>query len=208
MNLSRARLLPVAVTLGAGLVMGAVGALAAKLDGPILQAVSIVFSGGWSWACFAFLVGYFRQSKVEAALLASSALAVGVVVYYLSKALSPVAPIGMDVAGESSAGDAVSGILFWGIAAFLFGAPVGFFGNLARIPGIAGLAFRLLIPLIAFYETSVRLDVEAATAGPVPAATWSAIRLLAALAAAALVGHTLWRWRTRRDSLEVGADSH
>ncbi|MCX5078018.1 hypothetical protein OG321_36835 [Streptomyces sp. NBC_00424] len=208
MNSSRARLVAVPAILLAGLAMGAVGALAAKLDGPIFHVVSIVFSGGWSWACFAFLVGYFRQSKVAAALLASSALAVGVVVYYLSKALSPVAPIGMDVAGESSVGDAAPGILFWGIAAFLFGAPVGLFGNLARIPGIAGLSFRLLIPLIAFYETSVRLGVEEATAGPVPAATWSVIRVLAALAAVALVGHTLWRWRTRRDSLKVGAESH
>ncbi|MFF3430503.1 hypothetical protein [Streptomyces sp. NPDC002602] len=193
--------------LGAGLVMGLVGALAIKLDGPIFHAVNIVFSGGWSWACFAFLVGYFRPSRVEAALLASSALAVGVVVYYLSKALSPVTPIGMDVSGASSGGDGSSGILMWGMAAFLFGAPVGLFGNLARIPGIAGLSFRLLIPLIAFYETSVRLDVEAATAGPVPEATWSTIRVLAALAAVALVGHTLWRWRTRHDDLDVGADS-
>ncbi|MER6393644.1 hypothetical protein ABT236_34930 [Streptomyces sp. NPDC001523] len=208
MSSSRARLVAVPAILLAGLAMGAVGALAAEFDGPIFHVVSIVFSGGWSWACFAFLVGYFRPSKVESALLASSALAVGVVVYYLSKALSPVAPMGMDVPGESGAGDATSGILLWGTAAFLFGAPLGLFGNLARIPGIAGLSFRLLIPLIAFYETSVRLDVEAATAGPVPAATWSAIRVLAALAAAALVGHMVWRWRTRRDSLKVGAESH
>ncbi|MFE2526640.1 hypothetical protein ACFXEL_20600 [Streptomyces sp. NPDC059382] len=208
MSSSRARLVAVPAILLAGLAMGAVGALAAEFDGPIFHVVSIVFSGGWSWACFAFLVGYFRPSKVESALLASSALAVGVAVYYLSKALSPVAPMGMDVPGESGAGDATSGILLWGTAAFLFGAPLGLFGNLARIPGIAGLSFRLLIPLIAFYETSARLDVEAATAGQVPAATWSAIRVLAALAAAALVGHMVWRWRTRRDSLKVGAESH
>lgn len=84
---------------------------------------------------------------------------------------------------------------------------MGLIGNLARIPGIAGLSFRLLIPLIAFYETSLRLDGEAATAGRVPEVTWSTIRVLAVLAAVALVGHTLWGWRTRRDRPKVGVEA-
>ncbi|MEV7728850.1 hypothetical protein AB0P15_29550 [Streptomyces sp. NPDC087917] len=169
--------------------------------------MSIVFSGGWSWACLAFWVGYFRQSKVEAALLASAALAIGVVVYYLLKALDPAAPIGMDVAAETISSDNGSSIAFWGILAFLFGAPLGILGNVARIPGIAGLPFRLLVPLIAFYETSIRLDVEAATAGPAVASTWSTIRVLSVLAAVALVGHMVWGWRTRHDSPEASAGS-
>ncbi|WP_392892405.1 hypothetical protein [Streptomyces sp. LN699] len=207
MNPLPARLARLLATLAAGAAIGALGALAAKVDNPVFHVVNLVFSGGWSWACFAFLVGCSCQSKVKAAWLSSSALAIGVVVYYLCKALSPVAPIGMDGAPEPNLGGASTGILVWGAAAFVFGAPVGLVGNLARIPGIAGLSFRLLIPLIAFYETSLRLEGEAATAGRVPEVTWSTIRVLAVLAAVALVGHTLWGWRTRRDRPKVGVEA-
>ncbi|MFJ9342094.1 hypothetical protein ACIRP0_22750 [Streptomyces sp. NPDC101733] len=207
MNLPHARITPVLIILGCGVMVGVLGALAGKCDGAFFHAVSIVFSGGWSWACLAFLVGCFRQSKVEAALTASLALAIGVVVYYLLKALSPVVPMGVDVAAEPSSGGTWSKIAVWGIFAFLFGAPLGIFGNLARIPGIAGLPFRLLIPLIAFFETSMRLDAEAASAGPTVASTWSTIRVLAVLAAVALVGHMVWGWRTRHDSPEASAGS-
>ncbi|MFE7708555.1 hypothetical protein ACFU6I_22785 [Streptomyces sp. NPDC057486] len=167
--------------------------------------MALVFSGGWSWACFAFLVGNFRRSKIESALLASSALAIGVVVYYLFKFLSPAAPIGMDIAGASGEG-LTSRILVWGIAAFAFGAPAGLAGNLARTPGIAGLPFRLLVPLIAFIETSQRLNVEADSQGLIVAITWNAIRVVAVLFAVALVGHTVWSWRARRSQPERRAE--
>ncbi|MCY0932743.1 hypothetical protein [Streptomyces sp. H34-S4] len=187
--------------------IGAVGALAGAFAHPVSHAVSVVFSAGWSWACFALLVGYFQRSKVWAALSASSASAVGVTVYYLLKALSPVDPIGQDFAAGPSGGNVLSGIIVWGIAAVVFCAPLGLFGNLARTPGIAGLPFRLLVPLIAYLETSWRLDIEAAAAGPAVAFTWSTIRALAVLAAVVLVGHTAWRWRTRHNSAEVSAAS-
>ncbi|MET9691880.1 hypothetical protein ABZY81_25925 [Streptomyces sp. NPDC006514] len=179
--------------LGAGALIGALGALSGKFDSPVLHVVNLVFSAGWSWACFAFLVGYTRRSKVESAWLASSALAVGVVVYYLLKWLSPAAPMGMTADGM--VGDGVSsGILYWGIAAFLFGAPMGLLGNLARIPGIGGLSFRLLVPLIVYVETSARLKMEAATAGRFVELTWSTIRVIAVLTALALVGQLAWAW--------------
>ncbi|MFJ3723448.1 hypothetical protein ACIPYQ_12875 [Streptomyces sp. NPDC090045] len=208
MTLPRARIVPVLVTLAAGAAIGTVGALAAKFDSPIFHVLGLIFSGGWSWACFAFLVGYFRPSKIEAAWLASSALAVGVVVYYLLKAWSPVTPIGMVDSGEPIEGTVSSGILYWALAAFFFGAPLGLFGNLARIPGIAGLPLRLLAPLIAYVETSERLNVEAATAGPLAEATWTTIRVLAVLTAVALVGQTAWTWRRRYNSAKAGADSN
>ncbi|MFG2979268.1 hypothetical protein ACGFYY_40565 [Streptomyces sp. NPDC048331] len=179
--------------LGAGVLIGAIGALSGKFDTPIFHVTGVVFAGGWSWACFAFLVGYTRRSKVESACLASSALAVGVVVYYVLKWLSPVAPIGMSAAGMESDGIS-SGIIAWGIAGLLFGVPMGLFGNLARIPGIGGLAFRLLVPLIAFVETSARLAAEADTAGKFVEVTWNTIRVLAVLTALALVGHMVWEW--------------
>ncbi|MEU9081849.1 hypothetical protein [Streptomyces sp. NPDC048357] len=173
--------------------IGALGALAVTFDGPVFHAVNLVFSAGWSWACLAFLIGYTRPSKTESAWLASSALGIGVAVYYLLKYLSPVAPIGMTSDGMSSEGIS-SGILVWGLCALLFGAPMGLFGNLARIPGIGGLPFRLLVPLIAYVETSARLKVEADAAGAFAEVTWSTIRVIAVLVAVALVAHTAWEW--------------
>ncbi|MEU9302057.1 hypothetical protein [Streptomyces sp. NPDC048269] len=186
--------------LGAGVLIGTLGALSGKFEGQIFHVVNLVFSGGWSWACFALLIGYTRPSKIESAWLASSALAIGVAVYYLLKYFSPVAPIGMTSDGMS--GESVSsGILIWGIGAFLFGAPMGLFGNLARIPGIDGLSFRLLVPLIAYVETSARLKVEADAAGQFAEVAWSTIRVIAVLTAVALVAHMVWEWaRSARKS--------
>lgn len=197
----RNRIVPVVASLGAGVALGLSGPLVGKFDNPVCVALNVVLAGGWSWACLAFLVGYSRRSKVESALLSSSALAVGVVVYYLFKALSPAAPIGLETSSGSVSGSmsgAASSILLWGTSAFVLGAPVGFLGNVARTPGIGGLPFRLVVPLIAFYETSTRLDVEARGLGPVVVVTWHVIRVAAVIAALSLAGHTIWSWRRAR----------
>ncbi|MEU8776893.1 hypothetical protein [Streptomyces sp. NPDC048606] len=186
-----------AIAIGAGGAVGVLGALAAKFDGPLPHVVNLVFAGGWSWACLAFLIGFSRRSKVEASWLPPAALLVGVVVYYTLKALSPVAPIGVHVTGEVTATVSWAGIVFWGMAALLFGAPVGLCGNLARDPGIAGLPFRLLIPLIAYLETSWRAEGEGATAGRFAELTWQTIGVLAAVSAVAIVAHTVWKWSRR-----------
>lgn len=96
--------------------------------------------------------------------------------------------------GASSGGQ----ILVWGIAACVFGAPVGLVGNVARTPGVGGLLFRLLVPLIAFFEATQRLSTEADSQGPVFAMTWNVIRVAACVVAVALMGHTVWSWRVRR----------
>ncbi|MFE2877364.1 hypothetical protein ACFXG6_27495 [Streptomyces roseus] len=203
MRFMHARVVSAAVSLGAGLLLGLLGPVAGKWDTPVCLAVGIVFSSGWPWACYALLVGYFRRSKIEAALLASLGLAIGVVTYYLFKEANPSVPAGMESAtsvpdglepGASSAGQ----ILVWGIAAFVFGAPLGLMGNVARIPGIGGLPFRLLVPLIAFFEATQRLNVEADSQGPVFSATWNVTRVAACAVALALVGQTVWSGRTRR----------
>ncbi|MFD8979037.1 hypothetical protein [Streptomyces sp. NPDC059564] len=178
--------------LGAGLALGLLGPISEKWDNPVSVVVNAVFAGGWSWACFAFLVGYFRQSKIESALLSSFGLAIGVTAYYLFKDFILVAPNGLG-AGASGEGT-LSRILVWGTLAFAFGAPVGFLGNVARVPGVGGLFFRLLIPLIAFYETSMRLTGETHGPSSVVIITWSAVRFTAVAAAFALVGHVIWSW--------------
>ncbi|MFC9951404.1 hypothetical protein [Streptomyces prasinus] len=193
-HFTRSRIAPIAAVLGAGALLGAIGPFASKSDNLVFQAVGVVFSVGWSWACFAFLVGYSRRSKIEASLLASSALAVGVAVYYLSKFMSPYVPAGGHVI--SGAGDGLaSRALFWGVAAFTFGAPVGLLGSMARTPGIGGLGFRLLVPLIAFFEASLRLAAEVGDSqGRVVEMVWASVRALSAVAVVLLVGHTVWRW--------------
>ncbi|MFF4419671.1 hypothetical protein ACFY04_02555 [Streptomyces sp. NPDC001549] len=197
MHFPRARAASLAAPLGVGLVLGLLGPISEKWDNPVSVAVNAVFSGGWSWACYAFLVGYFRRSKIEATLLASFGLAIGVVAYYLFKGIGVAAPNGMDVG--ASGGGSLSGIVVWGTLAFVFGAPVGFLGNLARVPGVGGLFFRLLMPLVAFYETSMRLAVEARGQGSVVEITWSAVRFISVAVALALVGHVIWSWwHTRR----------
>ncbi|MFD5234343.1 hypothetical protein ACFWJ5_38685 [Streptomyces qaidamensis] len=188
------RIAPIATVLGAGALLGAVGPFVSKFDNPVGQTVGVVFSVGWSWACFAFLVGYSRRSRIEASLLASSALAVGVAVYYLFKFLSPAVPAGGHVI--SGAGDGLySRAVFWGVAAFAFGAPVGLLGSMARTPGIGGLGFRLLVPLIAFFEASQRLAAEVGDSqGRVVEMVWASVRVLSVVTVVLLVGHTAWSW--------------
>ncbi|MFG2227625.1 hypothetical protein [Streptomyces sp. NPDC048644] len=140
-------------------------------------------------------MGYSRQSKIESVLLAPFGLAVGVVTYYLFKDLILVAPGGLQ-AGASGAGSKIEA---WGVLAFAFGAPLGFLGNVARVPGVGGLFFRLLIPLVAFYEASKRLTGESRGQGLVVINTWNAVRFIAVAVAFALVGHAIWSWwRVRR----------
>jgi hypothetical protein len=199
MRSSGARAVPIAVSLGAGLLLGLIGPAAGKWGSPVCLAISTVFSGGWPWACYAFLVGYFRRSKIESALLASLGLTVGVVAYYAFKSSSPTTPSGIVPAGVATPDEGIaSQILVWGVAAFIFGAPVGLLGNLARVSGMGGLAFRLTVPLIAFCETSMRLSTEVHQAGPIAGMTWTVVRLAACAIALTLVGHTIWNWRRGR----------
>ncbi|MFJ8013735.1 hypothetical protein [Streptomyces sp. NPDC096339] len=156
--------------------------------------MSTVFSGGWSWACYAFMVGYLRRSKIESAVFSSLGLTVGVATYYLFKNISPVVPAGLDAGAVAPGEGILQKIIPWTIGAFVLGAPVGLLGNLARVPEWGGLPFRLIVPLIAFYETSMRLEVEASTADPVTGMTWGAVRFVAGVTALALVGRTIWSW--------------
>ncbi|MFJ3876729.1 hypothetical protein ACIPW5_04635 [Streptomyces sp. NPDC090077] len=192
------------VALVTGLLLGLAGPVVGKWHNPACVAASIVFSSGWPWACYAFLVGYCRRSKIESALLAAFGLAIGVVTYYVFKEMNPTIPAGMEQAtsipaemqmeSESSNGGQ---IFIWGIAAFVFGAPLGLMGNVARTPGVGGLLFRLLVPFIAFFEATQRLNVEAASEGAVFAVTWNVTRAAACVAALTLIGHAAWSWRSR-----------
>ncbi|MFE6907093.1 hypothetical protein [Streptomyces erythrochromogenes] len=151
-------------------------------------------------------MGFLRRSKIESAAFSSLGLTVGVATYYLFKSMNPVVPAGLDASAVEAGGGGLDKILPWAIGAFVLGAPVGLLGNLARLPKWGGLPFRLVIPFIAFYETSMRLDVEASTADPLTGVTWAVVRFVAGSAALALVGLTVRSWwqgrrRTARHSL-------
>lgn len=192
-NFWGARAASFAVPLGLGLLLGLIGPTAEHWGGGPGAAVGAVFTGGWPWACYAFLVGYFRRSKIESVVLAPLGLGIGVVAYYLIKVSLT------SLGGLNSSGAGSSGIALWGALAFLFGAPLGLLGNLAQVPGVGGLFFRLLVPLVAFYETSMRLETESRGPSRVVLGTWTTVRFTAAAVAVALVGHTVWGWwRSRR----------
>ncbi|AQT70845.1 hypothetical protein [Streptomyces sp. fd1-xmd] len=205
MSFLRARAMPVAVAFAIAVALGVSGPLASRFDHQVCQAAGLVLSSGWAWACFAFLVGHARRSKIESGLLASSALALAVVVYYVFKFLFPAYP-GAQAVPFGSGDELISKVLVWGAAAFVLGAPVGLFGNLARTPGIGGLPFRLLMPLTAFVETSARLEAEAPGQGPLVAITWQVIRSAAVVAFAAVPVHALMTWRARRGEPGAGAE--
>ncbi|MFE3583136.1 hypothetical protein [Streptomyces vinaceus] len=205
MEIPRARVVSTAVVFVSGTVLAVLGPLMGKFDNPVCHAAALVFSSGWAWACFAFLVGYSCRSKAASALLASSALAVAVVVYYVFKYTFPTSPVGQ-VVSSGSGGELGSRIIVWGVAAFGLGAPVGLFGNIARTPGISGLPFRLVIPLTVLVETSARLQTEAADQGLVVEITWEVIRIAAVAAFAVLPLREVMAWRARRAAdREVGS---
>jgi hypothetical protein len=202
----RTRVAPLAVPPGVGFLLGLAGPLTEKWDNPVCASLNVVFSDGWSWVCYAFLVGCFGRSKIESALLSSLGLAIGVVTYYVFKDLSPTIPAGLESGATSEVN--YSGILVWGIAAFVLGAPVGLLGNLARIPSVGGLPFRLVVPLVALFETSMQLAAEADGQRGVLGITWNVIRFIAGAVALALVIHTIRsRWHSRR-TRSAESDQH
>lgn len=130
-------------------------------------------------------------------LLASSGLAVGVVTYYVFKDLSPTIPTGLE--SGVTGGINYSSMLVWGTAAFILGAPLGLLGNLARIPSVGGLPFRLIGPLVALVETSMRLAAEADGQRAAVGFTWNVIRLVAGTVVVTLIIHAIRnRWHSRR----------
>lgn len=198
------RVAPLAGSLGVGFVFGLAGPLAEKWENPVCASLSVIFSDGWPWACYAFLVGFFGRSKVKAMLLSSSGLAVGVVTYYVFKYLSPAIPTGLE-SGDTG-GINYSSMLVWGIAAFILGAPLGLLGTLARIPSVGGLPFRLIVPLVALVETSMRLAAEADGQRAVVGITWNVIRLVAGAVVLALIIHAIWNWWQSRRTFSAESD--
>ncbi|WP_374223115.1 hypothetical protein [Streptomyces sp. FH025] len=199
---SRSRAVATVAALAAGAVLGILGPLLSAAGGSAGQAAGLVLSAGWAWAALAFGVGSARKSRVESVVLAFASLVVAVIAYYLTKLcqgefrkVDLSDPTGgttqIDWFGFSSKA------LVWCIFALLLGSLLGLVGNLARNHGLRGLPFRAVVPLVAIVDTSQRLDVDAPLQGAVATATWTVIRVLAAAAILALIGHTVLTRRSR-----------
>ncbi|MFI5868115.1 hypothetical protein [Streptomyces sp. NPDC051546] len=94
------------------------------------------------------------------------------------------------------------------MAACIFGPLLGCAGALAHRPHLRGLPWRLVVPLIAIVDMSLRLPGNPELDGALATDTWSAVRIMAAIACVALTGwalHTTLRaWRTAADEAGAG----
>ncbi|MES4825802.1 MULTISPECIES: DUF6518 family protein [Streptomyces violaceoruber group] len=173
----------VVAAVAAGATLGALAPLFETTSNSPAHVVHLILAAGWTWAALAFCVGVARKSIFESASLAPAALITAVASYYATKTAQ----------STSSQNDSLSRALFWSLAAAIVGAFLGVIGNLARSPGLRGLFFRALVPVIAIVETSQRLSAEASSQGTVVGATWNGIRIAAVAILAALLGHTVMR---------------
>lgn len=195
---SRFFILTPVLALASGATLGVLAPLLGMTDAAAGHVAHLLLSAGWSWAALAFFVGLACESRIVSAVLAPASLVVGVIAYYATK-LRQAANLNDSARGVSADWDGIlSKTVFWGGAACVLGLILGVAGNLARNHGIRGLAFRLLIPVTAFVEMSERLRLEASLQGGVVSATWSTVRVVAAVVFVFLVGQAVVRWLPRR----------
>ncbi|MFD4131353.1 hypothetical protein [Streptomyces goshikiensis] len=175
------------------------------VGGVVGHVVHLVASAGWSWAALAFAVGWVSRSWRRALWLAPASLLVAVVAYYLVKmgqgefrafdltlGNEPQGPMPIDWNGF------LTHVVAWGAAALIFGPPLGWAGASAREPHLRGLASRLVVPLIAVVDMSLRLPGSPELDGAVATNTWTVVRILAVTACALLAAwavHTTVRAR-------------
>ncbi|WP_330265635.1 DUF6518 family protein [Streptomyces griseorubiginosus] len=181
---SRPTVLPVAAALAAGVALGVAAPLLGTIEAPVIHSVHLVLSAGWSWAALAFCVGAGFRSRVRSAVVAGSALTTAVVAYYVTKLAQGDYREWVNLDDPSQGthiywAGFLSKTLFWGAAAVVLGLLLGLAGNLGRNSGLRGLAFRMLIPLTAIAETSMRLTVEAPLQSGTAGTTWNVTRLVA-----------------------------
>lgn len=191
-----------------GAVFGLLPPLLLAVGGSGGSVANLVLAAGWAWAALAFCVGLAGKSKRQAAVLAGLSLVAAVIAYYVTK-LAQGGFLTADL--RDTTGRTVdidwsgffSNTVVWCIAAVLLGPLLGLAGSLAHSRGLRGLAFKVVVPLIAIIDTSMRLHFENALQGSVATTTWSVIRLVAATAIIVLIGHAMviaWRSQPTVDS--------
>jgi hypothetical protein len=182
---SRSACLSFAAALIAGVALGVSAPLLGAIEFPVINSLHLVLSAGWVWAALAYCVGFSLRSRIRSAIVAGSALTAAVVAYYVTKLIQGEYREWVNLDDPSQGthiywAGFLSKTLFWGAAAVALGLLLGLAGNLGRNAGRRGLAFRVLIPLVAIAETSMRLSFEASSQGSVASMTWNVTRLVAA----------------------------
>jgi hypothetical protein len=160
----------------------------------------LVASAGWSWAAFAFAIGVVCRSWKRAVWLAPASLVVAVAAYYLVKMGQGEFRV-FDMAAGSQQMESlpidwagfIGNAMAWWVAACIFGPLLGWAGTLARQPHLRGLAFRLMVPLIAIVDMNLRLPGNPELDGAVATGTWTAVRIAAVVACVLL---TAWALHT------------
>lgn len=207
----------VQATVAALAVGTALGVLGPALETTGIAAVHVahlVLSAGWSWAALAFCMGLTRKSRSESAILAPVSLIAAVIAYYVVKLDRGEYLEAVNLADPSQGAQVhwvsfLSKTVFWCLAAVVLGLILGLAGNLARHGSLRGLPFRVLIPLIAILEMSMRLRAEASLQGELAGTTWIVTRLVAVAAVVALVAHaaiTYWHRPSAPDSRMIVHD--
>ncbi|MGI5438856.1 DUF6518 family protein [Streptomyces shenzhenensis] len=195
--------------LTAGAVFGVLAPLLEPVGIPVVHAIHLVLAAGWSWSALAFCVGLAQESRLRAAVLASVSLMAAVFAYYVTKLEKGKFQLLVDMKDPAQGTQVhwagfLSATVIWCIAAAVLGPILGLAGNLAWDRGVGGLPFRVLIPVLAVVETSVRLRFEASSQGALAGTAWSVTRLVAVAVIAVLVAHVVIG-RRRRSRPAVGA---
>ncbi|HEX4225616.1 MAG TPA: hypothetical protein VHZ97_24840 [Pseudonocardiaceae bacterium] len=172
------------IALAVGAVLGVSGPLLLAAGGSFGQVANLVLAAGWAWAAMAFCVGLGQQTRRESVALAVVSLVAAVIAYYVTTLVQGgfVRADLNDPTGRTVRLDWTgffTETVLWCIAAVVLGSVLGFAANLARRPGMRGLPFRALVPLVAVVDTSMRLRSRAPLQPAVDATTWTVIRLVA-----------------------------
>ncbi|MEV5824231.1 DUF6518 family protein [Spirillospora sp. NPDC052242] len=124
----------------------AIGApVADTVVAPVVEVVSRLVGVGWAWAALAVAVGWFAGRPLHGALAGTGALLAATTGYYVLDPVLRDEPFGM----HSGA------LVYWAVAAVLFGPLLGALGSQIGRPGPLGLLAGLVVPAGAALEMLV-----------------------------------------------------
>ena len=178
-----------------GAVFGAVTACLGSSDQPLAAAAQTILVSGWAWAMVAYCFGLLQPRRKAALTQATGSLLAAVICYYLVQLWQGQFMIA-DLRGEPDSLTVHwysfwSATAAWSAIACVVGPALGWAGHRARRPGIRSLPFRVVIPCVAFIETSMRLAAEAPLRPYAVGAIWTGVRYLSVALLLALTGQAI-----------------
>jgi hypothetical protein len=154
-----------------GLLFGVIVSLLNGASWPLLTSLSLVTGVGWSWAAAGVVMGALTTSARRAVAASVAFLVMAVGAYYVADLANGVYqtfdrtdPMYMtDPTHERIITDwsgLFSDLVFWSLSAVLLGPLLGLIGWGSRRRDLAGLLYRLVVPVGALAEMMMRLDAE------------------------------------------------